>query len=138
MRCNLLAAGNREPSDLNPSLKPIYKDILESMLEPEITTDAFAKQLQQPNPPVLLDVREPWEFQTASIPNSLLMPMGEVTSRAHNELDPDAPIVVMCHHGARSLSVAMWLRDQGFTHAQSLAGGIDAWSRSIDPSVPRY
>ena len=108
------------------------------MLEPEITTEAFAKQRQQPNPPILLDVREPWEFQTASIPNSLLMPMGEVASRAHSELDPDAPIVVMCHHGARSLNVALWLRDQGFTHAQSLAGGIDAWSRSIDPGVPRY
>jgi rhodanese-related sulfurtransferase len=108
------------------------------MLEPEITTEAFAKQLQQPNPPVLLDVREPWEFQTASIPGGLLMPMGEVPSRAHNELDPDAPIVVMCHHGARSLNVALWLRDQGFTHVQSLAGGIDAWSRSIDPDIPRY
>jgi rhodanese-related sulfurtransferase len=108
------------------------------MLEPEITTEAFAKQRQQPNPPVLLDVREPWEFQTASIPGGLLMPMGEVASRAHTELDPDAPVVVMCHHGARSLNVAMWLRDQGFTHAQSLAGGIDAWSRSIDPGIPRY
>jgi rhodanese-related sulfurtransferase len=108
------------------------------MLEPEITTEAFAKQRQQPNPPVLLDVREPWEFQTASLPGGLLMPMGEVASRAHTELDPDAPVVVMCHHGARSLNVAMWLRDQGFTHAQSLAGGIDAWSRSIDPSIPRY
>ena len=108
------------------------------MLEPEITTEVFRKQRQQPNPPVLLDVREPWEFQTASLPNSLLMPMGEIASRAHTELDPDAPIVVMCHHGARSLNVAMWLRDQGFTHAQSLAGGIDAWSRSIDPSIPRY
>jgi rhodanese-related sulfurtransferase len=108
------------------------------MLEPEITIEAFAKQRQQPKAPVLLDVREPWEFQTASLPNSLLMPMGEVASRAHTELDPDAPIVVMCHHGARSLNVAMWLREQGFTHAQSLAGGIDAWSRSIDPEVPRY
>ncbi len=108
------------------------------MLEPEITTEVFRKQRQQPNPPVLLDVREPWEFQTASLPNSLLMPMGEIASRAHTELDPDAPIVVMCHHGARSLNVAMWLRDQGFTHAQSLAGGIDAWSRSIDPNIPRY
>ena len=108
------------------------------MLEPEITTEAFAKQRQQPNPPVLLDVREPWEFQTASLPNSLLMPMGEVASRAHSELDPDAPIVVMCHHGARSLNVALWLRDQGFTHVQSLSGGIDAWSRSIDPGIPRY
>jgi rhodanese-related sulfurtransferase len=108
------------------------------MLEPEITIEAFATQRQQPNAPLLLDVREPWEFQTASIPNSLLMPMGEVTSRAHTELDPDAPIVVLCHHGARSLNVALWLRDQGFSHVQSLAGGIDAWSRSIDPEIPRY
>jgi rhodanese-related sulfurtransferase len=108
------------------------------MLEPEISVQAYAQQRQQPGAPLLLDVREPWEQQTASLPNSLFMPMGEVTSRAHTELDPDAPIVVMCHHGARSLSVTMWLRDQGFTHAQSLAGGIDAWSRSIDPEVQRY
>ena len=108
------------------------------MLELEITPEAFAQQRQQSDKPLLLDVREPWEFQTASLPNSLLMPMGEVPSRAHTELDPDAPIVVMCHHGARSLNVAMWLRDQGFPNAQSLAGGIDAWSRTIDPTIPRY
>jgi rhodanese-related sulfurtransferase len=88
--------------------------------------------------PILLDVREPWEFDTASLAGSLLMPMGEVTSRAHAELDPDAHIVVLCHHGQRSLSVAMWLRGQGFERAQSLAGGIDGWSRSIDATVPRY
>jgi rhodanese-related sulfurtransferase len=108
------------------------------MLELEITPEAFAEQRKQQQAPLLLDVREPWEFQTANIPNSLLMPMGEVTSRAHNELDPDAPIVVMCHHGARSLNVALWLRDQGFPNAQSLAGGIDAWSCSVDPNIPRY
>lgn len=108
------------------------------MLEPEITAEDFAQQRRQPNPPLLLDVREPWEFQTASLANSLLMPMGEVTSRAHQELDPDAPIVVMCHHGVRSLSVTMWLRNQGFDHAQSLAGGIDHWSRTIDPTIPLY
>ncbi|HEX3572067.1 MAG TPA: rhodanese-like domain-containing protein [Acidobacteriaceae bacterium] len=108
------------------------------MLELEITPAAFAQQRQQPNAPLLLDVREPWEHQTASISGGLLMPMGEVASRAHTELDPDAPVVVMCHHGARSLNVALWLRDQGFTHAQSLSGGIDAWSRSIDPEIPRY
>jgi rhodanese-related sulfurtransferase len=108
------------------------------MLEPEISIEAFSKLRQQPNAPLLLDVREPWEHETASLPNSLLMPMGEVTSRAHTELDPDAPIVVLCHHGARSLNVTMWLRDQGFTHAQSLSGGIDAWSRAIDPEIPRY
>jgi len=108
------------------------------MPETEITAEAFALQRRQHDKPLLLDVREPWEYQTASLPDSLLMPMGEVTSRAHTELDPDAPIVVMCHHGARSLSVTMWLREQGFTHVQSLAGGIDAWSRTIDPEVPRY
>jgi rhodanese-related sulfurtransferase len=116
----------------------LSKDILDYMLEPEISVEAFSQLRQQPNPPALLDVREPWEFQTASLPGSLLMPMGEVASRAHTELDPDAPIVVLCHHGARSLSVTMWLRNQGFEHVQSLAGGIDAWSRSIDPSIPRY
>jgi rhodanese-related sulfurtransferase len=108
------------------------------MLDLEITATTFAEQRQQPNAPLLLDVREPWEYQTARLPGGLLMPMGEVASRAHTELDPDAPIVVMCHHGARSLNVALWLREQGFTHAQSLSGGIDAWSRSIDPEVPRY
>jgi rhodanese-related sulfurtransferase len=114
------------------------KAILRIMLEPEITVEDFARQRQQPDAPLLLDVREPWEFQTASLPDSLLMPMGEVTSRAHQELDPDAHIVVLCHHGARSLSVTMWLRNQGFDHAQSLAGGIDHWSRVIDPTVPIY
>jgi rhodanese-related sulfurtransferase len=108
------------------------------MLEPEITVQSFAQLRREANAPVLLDVREPWEYQTASLPNSLLMPMGEVASRAHQELDPDAPIVVLCHHGARSLSVTMWLRNQGFESVQSLAGGIDAWSRAIDPAVPRY
>ena len=108
------------------------------MLELEITPQAFAQQRQQPNAPLLLDVREPWEHETASIPNSVLIPMGDIPSRAHAELDPDAHIVVVCHHGARSLNVTLWLREQGFTHAQSLAGGIDAWSRSVDPEVPRY
>jgi rhodanese-related sulfurtransferase len=108
------------------------------MLDSEISAEAFARRLQQPHPPILLDVREPWEFQIASLPGSLLMPMGEVTSRAHQELSPDADIVVLCHHGVRSLNVTMWLRNQGFDHAQSLAGGIDYWSRAIDPTVPIY
>ena len=108
------------------------------MLEPEIASTDYARLRDLPNPPLLLDVREPWEFETAKLPEGLLMPMGEVTSRAHIELDPDQPIIVLCHHGARSLSVTMWLRQQGFDHAQSLAGGIDAWSRSVDSAIPRY
>lgn len=109
-------------------------------LDPEITVQAFAelRAMAGGGPPVLLDVREPWEFATAQIPDALLMPMGEVRSRAYAELDPDAHIVVVCHHGQRSLSVAMWLRREGFERAQSLAGGIDEWSRSVDPHVPRY
>ena len=108
------------------------------MLDPEITAEAFQKLRQQPDAPVLLEVREPWEINTAALPGSVNIPMGDIPSRAHTELDPDQPIVVMCHHGARSLSVAMWLRNQGFDAAQSLAGGIDLWSRTIDPAVPRY
>ena len=110
-------------------------------LGPEITVHAYAElraNSATQEALVLLDVREPWEFATAHLPDSLLMPMGEVRSRAYNELDPDAHIVVLCHHGQRSLSVAMWLRREGFERAQSLAGGIEEWSRSIDPAVPRY
>lgn len=108
------------------------------MLPPEISVDTLAKLLKQENPPLLLDVREPWETQTASLPGATLIPMGDIPSRAHQELDPDQPTVVLCHHGARSLNVTMWLRAQGFDHAQSLAGGIDHWSAVIDPTIPRY
>lgn len=104
----------------------------------EITVDQLRAQLASSTPPLLLDVREPWEYATAHIEPSTLIPMNEIPGRAHQELDDDAPILVMCHHGARSLSVATWLRQQGFEKAQSVSGGIDAWSRSIDPTVPRY
>ena len=87
---------------------------------------------------MLLDVREPWEFETARIEGAKLIPMGDVPSRAHQELDPEDHIVVYCHHGVRSLNVTAWLRQQGFEKAQSMAGGIDAWSRTVDPKVPVY
>lgn len=117
------------------SVKTTYSG---DMLNPEIDPKVVLQQLSQPSPPLLLDVREKWEFETAHISGSLLMPMGDVPSRAHSELDPDEPVVVLCHHGMRSLNVTMWLRAQGFEHVQSLAGGIDGWSRLIDPAVPRY
>ena len=104
----------------------------------EITVDQLKQHLTSPTPPVLLDVREQWEYDTAHIEGSTLIPMNEVPARAFKELDEESPILVLCHHGARSLSVASWLRNQGFEQAQSVAGGIDAWSRSIDPAVPRY
>jgi rhodanese-related sulfurtransferase len=87
---------------------------------------------------ILLDIREPWETNAVGFPGAHAMPMGEVPARAFNELDPDGRIVVICHHGVRSLNVANWLRNQGFEQAQSLRGGIDAWSRDVDPAVARY
>ena len=104
----------------------------------DITIDQLKQHLATPQPPVLLDVREQWEYDTAHIEGATLIPMNEIPARAFKELDEDTPILVLCHHGARSLSVAVWLRNQGFEQAQSVSGGIDAWSRSIDPTIPRY
>ena len=87
---------------------------------------------------LLLDVREPWEFETARIEGAKNIPMGDVPARAHAELDPEAHIVVVCHHGVRSLTVTNWLRQQGFEKVQSMRGGIDGWARTVDPKVPLY
>jgi rhodanese-related sulfurtransferase len=107
-------------------------------MEYEITPEEVKSKLDQSEEFILLDVREPWEFETASITGATLLPMGDVPSRAHQELDPENHIVVVCHHGVRSLNVTAWLRQQGFERAQSMQGGIDAWSRRVDGSVPLY
>ena len=104
----------------------------------EISVDTLRQLLTSANPPLLLDVRDEWEHATAHIPGAKLIPMSEIPGRAHQELDEEQHIAVLCHHGARSLSVTHWLRQQGFEQAQSVSGGIDAWSQQIDPSVPRY
>ena len=87
--------------------------------------------------PVLLDVREPWEFQTCRIPQSLLMPLREVPARM-GELESAGEIVVICHHGTRSLRAALFLQSQGHARVYNLAGGVDAWARSVDPAMPVY
>lgn len=88
---------------------------------------------------VLVDCRETSEYQIAKIPGSQLMPMSIWETQAEQLKGmEDKPIVVHCHHGGRSMRVTQWLRQHGFVHAQNLAGGIDAWSRDIDPQVPRY
>jgi rhodanese-related sulfurtransferase len=107
------------------------------MLDYEISPSEAAGLLTD-NKVRFIDVREPWEFATAHIPGTVLMPMGEVPARAHQELDPDEHVVILCHHGQRSLNVAVWLRNQGFEQAQSLRGGIDAWSAEVDPAIARY
>jgi rhodanese-related sulfurtransferase len=88
-------------------------------------------------PPLLLDVREPWEHQTAHIENSLLMPMNTVPARL-SELDPDTDTVVICHHGGRSAQVAMFLERNGFKKVFNLAGGVDGWARQVAPGMATY
>jgi len=87
--------------------------------------------------PVLLDVREPWEYEKARIEGSRLVPMREVPARLA-EIDEDSEVVAICHHGGRSMQVAVFLEKQGFKRVHNLKGGIDAWSRTVDPSVPIY
>lgn len=87
--------------------------------------------------PVLLDVREPSEFAFCAIPGSLSMPMASVPARMQ-ELEPDAGIVLICHHGARSMQVAMFLERQGFTSLINLAGGVAQWAAQVDPAMPQY
>jgi rhodanese-related sulfurtransferase len=90
---------------------------------------------------VVLDVREPSELRTASIKADgfelLTIPMGTVPVRL-SELDPQRPIACLCHHGGRSMQVAAFLEARGFTQVANIAGGINAWSGEVDPSVPRY
>lgn len=87
--------------------------------------------------PVLLDVREPNEFEYCHIDGSLHMPMASVPARV-SELDRDAETVVICHHGGRSMQVAMFLKQQGFSNVINLAGGVSGWARQVDPSMPQY
>ena len=87
--------------------------------------------------PVLLDVREPWEFEKARIDGATLIPMREVPAKI-GQLDDDREVVAICHHGGRSMQVAMFLEKQGFKRVHNLVGGIDAWSRTVDPAVPLY
>ena len=92
--------------------------------------------------PVVLDVREPWELQTASVRSEdgfefVAIPMGELPARLA-ELDRTRPIACLCHHGARSLRVAAFLQQNGFDQLANITGGIDAWSQERDPAVPRY
>ncbi len=107
------------------------------MLDYEISAAETAELLRE-NKIRLIDVREPWEFQTARIEGSILMPMGDIPSRANQELDPEEHLVVFCHSGVRSMNVTVWLRNQGFERVQSLRGGIDTWSVEVDPKVARY
>ena len=105
----------------------------------EITPQALAARLADGAPTYLLDVRQTWEHALVAIADSTLVPLDELPSR-YRELDPPtgALVVTYCHHGVRSLNAAMFLAMQGWRDVVSLAGGIDAWARVVDPSLPRY
>jgi rhodanese-related sulfurtransferase len=87
--------------------------------------------------PLLLDVREPWEYEKARIAGAQLVPMRDVPKRL-DEIDQDKEVVAICHHGGRSAQVAMFLEKAGYAKIHNLVGGVDAWSRTVDPTVPLY
>lgn len=103
----------------------------------EITVSELQARLAAAEPPLLLDVREDWEYALASLEGAVHIPMNTIPERVH-ELDQAAEIVVMCKSGGRSLRVAEFLQQNGFSRVTNLNGGIDAWSVEIDAAVRRY
>jgi adenylyltransferase/sulfurtransferase len=103
----------------------------------EITASELKNRLDQGDKMLVVDVREPWEYELCRIKGAKLIPMGTVPANLQ-ALDVDEDVICYCHHGQRSLDVAVWLRGQGIESAKSLAGGIERWSVEVDPSVPRY
>jgi rhodanese-related sulfurtransferase len=106
----------------------------------QLIPSQLAQLLRQATPdqePLLLDVREFWEFRICHIDGSRLLPMRQVPG-ALAELAPDRPVVVICHHGIRSQQVARFLEQQGFSQVYNLRGGVDAWARDVDPSMATY
>jgi len=105
--------------------------------ESDISVEELKEKIDKKDEIFLLDIREPFEYDICRLPNSTLIPMGEIPSRL-NELNDKQEMIVYCHAGVRSARVVAWLRQNGFTNAKNLSGGIDAWSCLIDPNVPRY
>ena len=106
---------------------------------PENTVAKADDLLRGPNPPRLIDVREPAEWAVARIPGAELLPLSQWPSLALEALtDKSQPLLIQCHHGSRSARATAWLLDQGFENVTNLGGGIDAWSAEVDATVPRY
>jgi rhodanese-related sulfurtransferase len=104
----------------------------------EISPKDFLARRESGDVLLLLDVREDWEIQLAPVPSSVLhIPMGKIPDRIA-ELDAEAEVVVICRSGGRSMQVARFLEQRGFGRVSNLAGGILAWGRDIDPSIPAY
>ena len=112
----------------------------EPALPIETTPQDIQRRLAAGEKLLLIDVREPNEFQATRIPDAELIPMRTIPAQLQRleAASDDATLIVYCHHGIRSLNVVNWLREQGVPGCQSMAGGIDRWSLEIDPAVPRY
>jgi rhodanese-related sulfurtransferase len=102
-----------------------------------VSVETLAAWRESNTPHHLLDVREPHEIAICAIEGAQHIPMGEIPARLA-DIPSDAPLVVLCHHGARSQRVVDYLRGQGHTHILNLTGGIDAWSARIDAAMARY
>jgi adenylyltransferase/sulfurtransferase len=104
----------------------------------QISPRELAKRIENGQTVRLLDVRQPWESQLASLPGSIHIPLNELPQRSREIETTAGVVVVYCHHGIRSLSAADFLQRLGHRDVTSLAGGIDAWSCEVDPNIPRY
>lgn len=104
---------------------------------PQLTPDELRAEMNGADPPVILDVREPWEIAIARLDPHVAIPMGEIVARTA-ELDRNANLVVLCHAGMRSAQVTTYLRRHGFDKARNLTGGIHRWAEDIDPSMAKY
>lgn len=104
---------------------------------PNLQPSQLAERLIQPNPPLILDVREAWEYELCALANSVHIPLQQLPARM-KQLTPDAEIVCVCHHGVRSLQAGVFLQQNGYSAVMNLVGGIDAWAREIAPGMARY
>jgi rhodanese-related sulfurtransferase len=129
--------GSRVCSRLRPRLR-FEHDRLKSVLPLEITPTEVKRRIDAGEELSLIDVREPQEYDTCHIDGATLIPMRDIPQQFERLEETPTPLIVFCHHGVRSLTVVAWLREQGLSDCMSMSGGIDAWSREIDATVPRY
>ena len=103
----------------------------------QMTPRQLKSHLEQATSPLLLDVRESWEFDICSIENSILIPMGQIPTKLE-QLNPKQEIIVICHHGIRSAQVCRYLEHQGFEQMINLSGGVEAWAQDVDTNMAVY
>lgn len=126
--CGSLTVAESDQSTSSPVSRPMVQ---------QLTPAEVAALLAGPNPPVLIDVREAWEVETAQVAGSAHLPLNTLPQQLPT-LNPSRTYALLCHHGMRSEMAANWLAQQGFTSLINVQGGIDAWSLTVDPGIPRY